>query len=354
MPKDQSNEKDIKRIPTQKFFDEYCGIMSDKLFFRYLDAKSNGELFFLIEKTDLEILELEKRKRVERDYLINTTAKLNNEGIAFEKQGKIDEAIKVYEENLKLGYQASHAFDRLSNQYRKRKDSENEKRVLRRRYEVYDLTESDLQKELEKIDNKIRGIKPILILPKQAHPYKITGETLGSRFERLIPLLPEFNFYNNKPIDEDTNTYLIKNPNLVNDRIYKPQIWEIQRIFKKMINDADKFKSNNDLDSAATIYEKIIAEECYLSQPYNKLKQIYIKSGLHTESQRIIFTSINYFSALRDRQRTYVLDLARKYGKLEFALQRIKESGKIYYYGGAFELYNSYAIIDTWRKQLLK
>lgn len=349
MTNSPNDSDDEIRIPIKGFFDEYSSVMPEDIFLLYL--KSNNSDFITLKKSVFDTMVEEKRKRQEADYLLRTTARLNNEGIGLEKQN-IDEAIKVYEQNIKLGYPATHSFDRLGILYRKKGDIENEKRVLRRRYEVFKLPPSELEKELERIDNKVKRVKLNYILPQKAKAHKVFGLALGLKYQQIITQLPEFNFYFDKPVDEDTNTYLFKNHRLINDYVYKPQLWEIQKEFKKMIADAEKYKSNNDLDSAATIYEKIVAEQCYISQPYDKLQQIYNKAGLNEDAKRVLIISIDFFSALRDRQKSYVLNLASKYGKLDFALQYINDGKKIYYYGGAFELYNPFPIIDNWQKRL--
>lgn len=61
----------------------------------------------------------------------------NNDGIALEKDGKIEEAIKAYEDNIELGFPAMHSYTRLMIIYRRLKDFENEQRVIHRAIEVY-------------------------------------------------------------------------------------------------------------------------------------------------------------------------------------------------------------------------
>jgi hypothetical protein len=57
---------------------------------------------------------------------------------------------------------------------------------------------------------------------------------------------------------------------------------------------------------------------------------------------------------LKRRQQEHVIQLATKYGKLDFAKKRINNDEKISYYGGAFELYNPYTIISKWKERLDK
>ena len=65
------------------------------------------------------------------DYSIQRSAKLNLLGIRYEKDGNIEDAVKVYEENISMRTNGRHAYDRLKIIYRRQKDRENEIRVLR-------------------------------------------------------------------------------------------------------------------------------------------------------------------------------------------------------------------------------
>lgn len=54
----------------------------------------------------------------------------NLKGIQLEKNGKIDEAIKLYEANLAENFEGNHPYDRLAIIYRKRNQVDDEIRVL--------------------------------------------------------------------------------------------------------------------------------------------------------------------------------------------------------------------------------
>ncbi len=71
------------------------------------------------------------------DQLLQDTAARNNEGAAYERLGREDEAIAIYEENIDDGYPALHAFERLMILYRRRKAYGEEVRVIRRAIEVF-------------------------------------------------------------------------------------------------------------------------------------------------------------------------------------------------------------------------
>ena len=343
------DSSDEIKIPVKVLIEEFISVMPKDLFRLYL--KTNCDQI-TIKKSIYDSMVVEKNRRAEQQYLLQRTTMLNNKGIEFEKNKDIEGAIRAYEENIKLGCLASHSFDRLGILYRKRGDITNEKRVLCRRYEVYNLSSEELKKELDKIENKVKGIKPENKLPQRANPSKPESLPLGIQYQKIVKLLPEFNFYHDKPEEESTNIYLFRNPIYVNDKTYKPILWQIQRKFKEYIAVAKKFEADYDLASASDIYEQIIAEQYYHTEPYEKLQRIYFMAHLIDDSKRVLSQAIEYFSALKEKQKLHILELGAKYGKLEYVYQMINENKKIFYYGGAFELYNPFTIISKWEQKL--
>ena len=65
------------------------------------------------------------------------TSRLINIGIDLEKEGMIDEAIKVYEKSIIPQLPLKHPFERLAILYRKKKDYENEIRIMKIAVEVF-------------------------------------------------------------------------------------------------------------------------------------------------------------------------------------------------------------------------
>ena len=80
--------------------------------------------------------EAEKYRRWE--MLLNETAELNNKGKQLEEDGDVEGAIAVYEECMKLRYAAFYSYQRLMVLYHRRKDYENEKRVIKIAIEVFE------------------------------------------------------------------------------------------------------------------------------------------------------------------------------------------------------------------------
>lgn len=64
--------------------------------------------------------------------------KRNLKGIGLEKAKKVDDAIKLYEENVKENFEGSHPYNRLAIIYRKRKEIDNEIKVLEKAVWVFE------------------------------------------------------------------------------------------------------------------------------------------------------------------------------------------------------------------------
>ena len=136
---DTSNLVKIRVMDDSNIKTIICLKEDDKKEFDDLEFRAirEGKEFVLYPKDKWEKALAEREKLNLLDQLIFSTASLNNKGIELEKAGDIQSAIKVYEENVKLyednvdiGFLARHQYDRLIILYHKLKDYENEKRIL--------------------------------------------------------------------------------------------------------------------------------------------------------------------------------------------------------------------------------
>ena len=100
-------------------------------------ARLNGYNYFVAPKDKYERLLKSTEEHEKANEILKLTAELNNKGIALEKENKIDEAITIYEENVKLKYPASHSYDRLMILYRKKQDIQNEKRIIELAIQIF-------------------------------------------------------------------------------------------------------------------------------------------------------------------------------------------------------------------------
>lgn len=84
-------------------------------------------------------IELNKLITDNKDFgnILDECTRNNNKGINLEKDGKIDQAIEVYERNIVLRYPATHSYWRLIKLYRKEKDYNNELRIINIAIDVF-------------------------------------------------------------------------------------------------------------------------------------------------------------------------------------------------------------------------
>lgn len=297
-------------------------------------------LFAPISKRDFFDCFHKSKEAAKNEELLNKTATLNNQGIALEKEGKVDDAIAVYEENVKLGYRALHSYDRLIVLYHKNKDSDNEARIIRLKLDKFGEDKA-LRIRLDKLENNYR--EPISQFPSSRLKFEIAGNPIGDDYEKTKLKFGEFNFYANDKSNDD----FMQNPN-------KKVIWNIQETFKGWADEAKAYELSGDFIKAIEIYEKMVANHYYLATAYDRLIKLYSKAKLKDVEKEVLIEAIEYFTIFSTKQKEYVLGLAKKYGELEFAMKRIETGGKITYYNGAFELYNPYNIVDKWRERLQK
>lgn len=84
---------------------------------------------------DRTITKYDKQKA--KDEKLSKCAELNNLGKSYEESGNIEAAIQVYEENISLGYPATHSYQRLMTLYRKNKEYSKEIKVIKKAISVF-------------------------------------------------------------------------------------------------------------------------------------------------------------------------------------------------------------------------
>ncbi|MCV9926336.1 hypothetical protein OIU83_01630 [Flavobacterium sp. LS1R49] len=68
----------------------------------------------------------------------NTQVERNLKAIEFEKEGEIEKAIALYEENVTEGFIGNHSYDRLATIYKNQNDIDNEIRILEKAILIYE------------------------------------------------------------------------------------------------------------------------------------------------------------------------------------------------------------------------
>lgn len=329
-----------------------CLNEDDRREFFDLETKAilEGNSFFYFPKEKWEKALAEREKWIQQEQLMFSTASLNNKGIELEKAGDIQSAIKVYEENVKLyednidiGFLARHQYDRLIILYHKLKDYENEKRILNKAVVLFP-DDTGYKKKLAVLNGSFEE-KAITSAPKEI----VRTDNWGEIWEKRILEVPEFDFY----FEQETNPNKYSYSFTETERIFS-SVWEVQKHFKTIEHEAKAAEDLGELEQAVKLYEQMVAEKYYMPSPYDRLIKIYSKAKLHEEEIRILKIGIEHFKQLREKRLAYVMYLAHKYHAVEFAQKRINNGKKITYYNGLFELYNPFPIVEKWELRLQK
>ena len=98
-------------------------------------CKDEIELAEKLENLSDDMFQEIKDTNIDENY--EKSSRLINIGIDLEKEGMIDEAINVYEKSIISRLPVKHPYERLAILYRKRKDYENEIRVIKIAIEVF-------------------------------------------------------------------------------------------------------------------------------------------------------------------------------------------------------------------------
>lgn len=120
------------KLLLDSFIEKYkaANVLDSEMHSKVTSCILQGEKYIYISSEKLKELDSKLQKQRESERKLRSTASLNNEGIALEKAGKIELAIEKYEENIALGFAATHSYDRLMTLYRKRKEYDDEIRVI--------------------------------------------------------------------------------------------------------------------------------------------------------------------------------------------------------------------------------
>lgn len=308
--------------------------------------------------SELKELQVE-RKAWEEDF--NHIIELREKAKLFEKKQEYTEAIEIYIEAIEFGENSiklnfsnyAHDMERVIVLYGKTKQTEKQIDFLRRILKTYpEMQDADNWKvRLSKLTNKPSSQNCELTVTDITKP-KVKTNSIGNQLNEFKKTLPEFNFYYDMPEGMQTFEYLF---------IHKPVPFEkskelssFKERFDSILTKAQIAENNGDYKSAIETYLDLIAEEYEGKEPFERLLIIYKKLKWENEEVSILAKAIEYFEALRAKQRNEVLVLARKYRKEEKALEYINADKKIQYYGGVFDLYNPFPIILKWREKLDK
>lgn len=307
-------------------------------------------------KRETEILQTESRQWEKEFY---NTISSREKALQLEKDGKLLEALKVYLDSINKDENSNklniynYAFDinRVIVLYGKTKQKEKLKAFLEKsiaKHPSYNKVNEWIVR-LSKLnsDNKVNTLP---LQPTDIHPQVASATSLGKKIDDFKKQMPEFNFYFDMPEGSNTMGY----SNKVSFELTK-KLGEVRQAFEIIKSRAKVAENEGDYKTAIEAYEKMIIEECEDVEPYERLIIIYSKLKWRLEEISVIERAITFFSRLKEKQLEYVNFLAKKYGMVDKAQEYISQDKKIYYYLGAFELYNPQANrLNKWNERLRK
>lgn len=341
--------------------------LDDYLFNMALDAEINGIKKIFISELKYDEINMKIREVDERNKALYETASNNNKGIRYEKEGRINMAIKYYEKNLEIGYQALHSYERLRIIYRKQKDWANVERVIRRKAEVYGYTEYQMKEEIFKnckvssySDSLPKKNKPS-VYPSSRKICVVNGDKIGKQINRIHSMFPEFDFYTSVKHDDMysissdySDDYTTAGRIIQEHYSFILKLKSFRDKIKLQLDTAKKYEHEGRYDLACDIYESLVANGIENTEPYKRLIAIYKKAKLKDAHISILKQSIEFFSSVQQRQLEYVKDLMLKYDVSDIKGLKLSECKSVSYYNGAFILYKKYNEISTWKSELKK
>lgn len=260
----------------------------------------------------------------------------------FEKRKLYNDAISVYLVAIEQGIMNKRlkfsdyeqCIDRVIVLYGKTRQKDKLKSFLQEQINKYPEYRGidNWKKRLDKLSNE----KPMIELsPEEIVMHTPGNPTLGKQIRDYRRSMPEFNFYFDLP--DSTRTY--NYPTIITSE-QTVKLREYHDLFNNAINKARIAEASGDYKTAIEEYERLIAEEFEETKPYERLIVIYSRLKWTDHEKRILEQGITFFTKLREQQLRYVFRLAKKYGMYDKAKLLVEQEKTIYYYSGAFELYN--------------
>lgn len=316
----------------------------------------------IFRKMENEIKEMQT-ERSNWDKSFEIVCSRRNRANDLEKNNDFQSAINPYLENIDYCKRDKyvnnlnnyvHDIDRIIILYGKLKQNEELKYFLENVISEYPKYEglSKWKIRLSKLNSVKLDISNTLNPAKIKHP--VPGNpTIGDRIRQYKYNVHEFNFYYDMPAGMDTSEYLwIHKDKCI--PINKAELSKYKKMFEKLQEKGKIAENEGDYKKAIEVYEKMIVEECENEFPFERLMLIYRKLKWKKQEIEIVKKGIEYFSVIKNNQKDYVLSLARKYNMEQKALEYINGEKKIFYFGGAFVLYNPYLRINAWKEYVNK
>lgn len=321
-------------------------------------SNENGGASDTLEKKLARIRQ--ENKSWEQDF--KSLIRLRERAAQLEKSGKYSDAIEMYLRAICFGESSNqlnfsnyvHDVERVIVLYGKSKQKEEQRLFLKKVIGAYpDFTETKKWiVRLSKLEQDDSVNIKLGITHSDIKVQEPGCPTIGQKIQNFKDNLPEFNFYFDLPEGMKTFEYLYLKKPVPFDRAV--ELRKYRDVFDTILSKAKIAENDNNLIVAIEAYEKLVVEEYEMKEPYERLMIIYRRLKWYDEEKRITMHAIHFFETLRKNQKEKTLNLAKKYGMENKALKYIEAGKRIQYYGGAFDLYNPYSIIEKWKKNLEK
>lgn len=308
------------------------------------------ENYVFLSKEIYEYIEQIQFKKKEISEKIELGEKYFEKATYYKRKKLFNKAVEWYEKckELNVGYVVYHE---LLICYRQLADYDKELAVATEAYERFPEN-VEYKKAYLKLTGNFKSEK--LICNWEGNEF----EDIGHKYENEIHKLPEYTFdINDHPFHKLFFQDIGERERIKERKKYYKflsGIKEVQTYFKEKIDEAKKCEELGQINDAVIIYERLIAENCYRKNPFERLIIIYTKENRVEDLIRVLEYGINHFTSLEKRQFEYIQYLAKKYkadDKLEKAL---KIKAEIKYWFGNIVLYQKYSFIDNWKKRLDK
>ena len=156
----------------------------------------------------------------------------------------------------------------------------------------------------------------------------------GEQYDAFCSSLPAFNFY----MDDE--------PLLVNATTRSEQ-WKSRTA--KVIVAAQEAEENGEYQEAAQCYQTLVSNCYWEPDPYDRLMQLYQKSGQIDYYKELRTHAIRFFSQRRKQMEQQLIELAEQQDDRSLAEEAIKEKRKVSYYRGLFVVYDPFPLLEKWQ-----
>lgn len=314
-----------------------------------------GDKYIYIPKNVIPFLRPNDRLTIQKERALEERAKeLLKQGKGFMKRKEFQKAVEELSKCIDLNtFSTKEAVDNLLSCYRKINDRENERRVALYAYNIAPL---DVYKS---IIDRLDGASGSMAIPDEQ---SVINKNLGLEFERELHKKPEYTFnvaddprYELKSLQLHQCLSSRKKKSIENKfkKLYH-RIGEIQYYFQSNIGNAKEHEKLGNTESAILIYERMIAEGCYITTPYERLIIIYNKMKRKNDCLRVLELGIRHFEDLESRQWAYVQYLTQKYNAQDKLNEELEYNGKVGSWYPFVNLYQKYPIVQKWKERLSK